>query len=119
MRDSIRNIIVCIVQSTMKFRALNLDYHAEATFHLWEQREKERRVIIRLLGPEEIALVPNKDGDKSIAVPDDAALHSLQHQEDDSSAIDEPACIVSSTIEELDIMIDIAGGQESHEVSRE
>jgi hypothetical protein len=165
----------------MKFRALNLDYHAEATFRLWEQREKEPRVIIRLLGPEEIALVSNKDGDKpilfdadaaldslqhkeeessmtdepaydesatieepeimmditghqesqgialltnkdgdkSIAVSDDAALHSLQHKEDDSSALDEPACIVFSTIEEPDIMMDITGQQESHEVSRQ
>jgi hypothetical protein len=101
----------------MKFRALNLDYHAEATFRLCEKREKEPRVIIRLLVPEEIAQVSNKDGDKSI-VSDDVALHSLQHKEDDSSMIDEPACIVSSMIEEPEIMIDITGHQESHEVRR-
>jgi hypothetical protein len=101
----------------MKFRALNLDYHAEATFRLWEQREKEPRVIIRLLGPEEIAQLSITDGDKSI-VSDDAALHSLQHKEDDSSMLDEPACTVPSMIEEPDIMIDIIGNEESNEVSR-
>jgi hypothetical protein len=109
----------------MKFRALNLDYHAEATFRLWEQREKEPRVIIRLLGPEAIALVlSNKDGDgtRSIGVvcssPDDAALHSLQHKEEDSSTITyEPACIVSSMIEASEIMIDITEHQESQEIT--
>jgi hypothetical protein len=101
----------------MKFRALNLDYHAEATFHLWEQREKEPRVIIRLLGPEEIALVSNKkDGDKAI-VPDDAALHSLQHKEEDSSMSDELVCNESSINGEPEIMIDITGHQESQAIT--
>jgi hypothetical protein len=102
----------------MKFRALNLDYHAEASFRLWEQREKGPHVIIRLLGPEEIALVSNKDELKSI-VSNDAALNSLPHTEGDSPTIDMPACNVPSTIEEPEIMIDIAGNHESHEVSRQ
>ncbi len=97
----------------MKFRALNLDYHAEATFHLWEQREKEPRVIIRLLGPEEIApAVSNKDdGDKPI-VSNDPALYSLKHIKDGSSTID------SSMIEEPEMVIDIMESAESNKVSR-
>jgi hypothetical protein len=102
----------------MKFRALNLDYHAEATFHLWEQREKEPHVIIRLLGPEEIALVTNKDGDDP-SIVSDAALHSLQHKEDDLSTMDEPANDAPTMIEEPEITIEISGNQESHEVSRQ
>jgi hypothetical protein len=101
----------------MKFRALNLDYHAEATFRLWEQREKEPRVIIRLLGPEEIALVSNKDGDKPILFDADAALDSLQHKEEESSMTDEPAYDESATIEEPEIMMDITGHQESQEIA--
>jgi hypothetical protein len=100
----------------MKFRALNIDYHAEASYRLWEQREKKPHVIIRLLGPGEIALVSNKDGaDKSIV--SDAALNSLQDKKDDSSVIDESSYNAPSMIEELENMIDTAGNQELHEVS--
>jgi hypothetical protein len=102
----------------MKFRALNIDYHAEASYRLWEQCEKEPRVIIRLLGPEEIALVSNKDGDKSIV--SDAALNSLPDKnEEHSSVMDESSYNAPSMIEGPEIMIDTVGNQELHEVSRQ
>jgi hypothetical protein len=101
----------------MKFRALNLDYHIEATVHLWEERQKKPKVIIRLLGPEENALDSNKDGKEPIVPDAPVNLESLEHKEE-SSTIDEPCSSFPWTNEEPESMNDITEDEESHEVSR-
>jgi hypothetical protein len=35
----------------MKFRALNYDYHAEASYCVWEERQKKPLLVIRLQKP--------------------------------------------------------------------